>query len=95
MLFGKSQNFQKPIKEKEPFLGSDLFVFVHIYEPKEKGGARKRSRLPVAKSTFRDRLVEQSRKKSVKKKTILRFFLVSLQLEITRKSEKLTFQFEI
>ena len=74
-------------------------VYTYIYEPKEKGRDQKRSRLPVAKSTFRDRLDEQSRKKSVKKQKkkngLSVFFLVSLQLEIIKKSENHTFQFEI
>ena len=63
-----------------------------LYDPEEKGWDTKRTRLLVAMSTFRDRLYEQSRKKSVKKCS---FFLVNLKLEITRKSEKLDFQFEI
>ena len=52
----------------------DFSVCNYWYERKEKGRDQKRSRLPVAKSTFRDRLVEQSRNKSVKKKHSPFFF---------------------
>ena len=67
----------------------------HIYEPEEKGRDQKRTRLPVAKSTFRDRLVEQSRKKSVKKKQFSVLFFGQFTTRNHQKSEKLTFQFEI
>ena len=71
------------------FLTCHLFILVHIYESKEKGGSTKRVRNAILWANFSISLYKQSTKKFVKKKKErILFFLSKTSIQDHRKKWK-------